>query len=519
MNVSSPKSQGILANPERSLRIICMRRLWFLALWLAPVSSVAVDPALGPIIYELANQERFEVLWFHPSLNHRVVGDIARARPLRYGIPRQTNDRAIVSSYLPGAGPIAIWRVSIQINPDDPFPDLPGDQFTLLDVSIGASRNDLIIDRLSFQIGRNLSDGREPLVTAYPAAILANADSLFVGLRWRSGSSTNPQVGLQDNLGQILLQEIGYETSSGMNWTISPDNYSLEVAILDWRPADLRQILPTVGIRGFEVWYASDSLAGSAGAFSSAMLFSDSLIWQSNLVQDGYVSLVVIDTQGTVSARKQLRLNISDFGHLSFSSSSLEFDWQDLESRSQILKIRNLGTLPVTLNLYSEDNMLVVNPATILMAGSAENSIRLSLRQAPGAGTQERFALYIHNNQGWLPVKLEARALPIIQTSVGEDDIDNKALPRSFSVSEVYPNPSRGNAKITLTSSVSQSFTIEVYNVLGQVLQTSEIHVLGQREIPVEIESSSDLPIAAGIYFVRVSTGSESLMRKFVLIK
>lgn len=516
MCVPVPKFSAYQVGSKLSHSQIRRRLPWLLALWLAPISSVAVDAPLGPIIYEIANEARFEVVWFYPALNRRVVGNITRTIPLRYAIPRATDDRAIVSSYLPGAGPVALWRVSAQINPGDLFPDDPGDELTRLDLLIGSSHSDLASEKLSFKIGRDSSGSVEAQVDVYPAAVLADADSVFVGLRWPLGSPTHPQVGLQDGLGSILLQEIGYENSSGMNWGIALDNYSLEVEILDWRPGDVRQILSSVGITGFEIWYAADSSSGSAAAFSSAMLFSDSLNWQSELVQDGYVSLVAIDALGKLSEKSSLRLKISDFGHLFFSSPLLEFGWQVVESRTQTLKIQNLASTPVELKLYSEDHRLIVDPARITLDGLAEEFVRLTLQKAPESGMPEQFAIYIHNDQGWAPVKVEGVAFPDIQTSVGEI---GEALPRSFSLSEVYPNPSRGASKISLTSPVSQSFTIEVFNALGQRLQTHEVHVLGQREIPLEIASSPGAPIAAGIYFLRVTTGPESLMRKFVLIK
>ncbi|MFQ5608590.1 MAG: T9SS type A sorting domain-containing protein, partial [Candidatus Zixiibacteriota bacterium] len=195
---------------------------------------------------------------------------------------------------------------------------------------------------------------------------------------------------------------------------------------------------------------------------------------------------------------------------------SPEFDWRLPGSRSQWIKIDNLSRQTVTVRFAVEWARLVVEPSLLTLGEFESDSTLMTLRNSPNSTAAEPFSVFIYNNRGWAPLLVGALALPDFQTSVGDDD---PTLPASFSLSDVYPNPSRGTSHLRLNSPVSRRFTVVVFNVLGQALQSQQVQVLGETEIMVELESTSEFPLAAGIYFIRVSSDSESLMRKFVLVK
>ncbi|MFQ5607597.1 MAG: hypothetical protein ACE5GA_06590, partial [Candidatus Zixiibacteriota bacterium] len=276
----------------------------------ASENGSVVEPPLGPLIYENAENQKLSLIWFHSSLNRRALGNITTFQPLRYVAPRMSDDRAVVASVFEQGTPVAVHRISTLLSPVDVFPDLPGDQFNALDALIGMSRDDMLLGAHSHSIARLDSGNSNPRIDIFPGQIIEGGDSLFVGLRWAAGFPVSPQVGAQEGLGAIASQYIGYERPPDAIWVRSPDNYSLEVELLDWRPG------PTINARGvtaFETWYAADSLSGPSEAIMSALITSDTLLWETPVIQDGYLSVAAVNPGGERSEPIRASIRVSEF--------------------------------------------------------------------------------------------------------------------------------------------------------------------------------------------------------------
>ncbi len=89
-------------------------------------------------------------------------------------------------------------------------------------------------------------------------------------------------------------------------------------------------------------------------------------------------------------------------------------------------------------------------------------------------------------------------------------------VPEAFRLYQNYPNPLNPSTRIQFSIPITQVVTIEVYNVLGQLVAT----LLNERRDPgtytVDFDGSG---LASGIYIYRIQTEKFSASRKMVLLR
>jgi len=80
---------------------------------------------------------------------------------------------------------------------------------------------------------------------------------------------------------------------------------------------------------------------------------------------------------------------------------------------------------------------------------------------------------------------------------------------------KVFPNPSDGRFQLTLEYQGASKVTAKVYDITGkQVKDISEDLVKGNTSITANVDLDSP---KAGIYFLRVTVGTQVLTKKFIV--
>ena len=110
-------------------------------------------------------------------------------------------------------------------------------------------------------------------------------------------------------------------------------------------------------------------------------------------------------------------------------------------------------------------------------------------------------------------IRAEISGTSFVRQSAEELEIMNEEL--SNEPLQVYPNPSSGLLNIRLQPERDIFQTVEVYNQLGQKVESFELSFT--KEMPAVELQLSDL--TDGIYFVRVYDGNTVQTRKVVLRK
>jgi hypothetical protein len=76
----------------------------------------------------------------------------------------------------------------------------------------------------------------------------------------------------------------------------------------------------------------------------------------------------------------------------------------------------------------------------------------------------------------------------------------------------IYPNPARDVLHVALSSEKQREVSISMLTVEGREVMTRAAQVFGQHQLGLNV---SNLP--GGFYFVKMSTGAETVVRKVVI--
>ncbi len=89
-------------------------------------------------------------------------------------------------------------------------------------------------------------------------------------------------------------------------------------------------------------------------------------------------------------------------------------------------------------------------------------------------------------------------------------------LPKSFELSQNYPNPFNPVTQIRYSLPVDCKVKLEIYNILGQKVETlvNRRQKVGYKAVKWDADSFS-----SGIYFYRIEAGNFTKARKMILLK
>jgi flagellar hook assembly protein FlgD len=85
----------------------------------------------------------------------------------------------------------------------------------------------------------------------------------------------------------------------------------------------------------------------------------------------------------------------------------------------------------------------------------------------------------------------------------------------------IYPNPTTGPARISISLAEASPVSLKIYNSSGQLIyaNASKVYPQGNHVIQWDGKSNTGNAIESGYYFVKVSAGSKTLVDKLVLMK
>ncbi len=93
--------------------------------------------------------------------------------------------------------------------------------------------------------------------------------------------------------------------------------------------------------------------------------------------------------------------------------------------------------------------------------------------------------------------------------------------PKEFQLFQNYPNPFNSSTTIKYTLLKPQHVKIEVFNILGQRMETliNQYMLAGSHEITWNGYNSHNMQVSSGIYYCRMQTGQDSKLTKMILLK
>jgi hypothetical protein len=93
---------------------------------------------------------------------------------------------------------------------------------------------------------------------------------------------------------------------------------------------------------------------------------------------------------------------------------------------------------------------------------------------------------------------------------------NEQGLPQEFQLQQNYPNPFNPSTDISYTIAKAGNVTLDVYNILGQHVATLVNGVQAANTYKVNFNASG---LSSGVYFYKLSTGNNEIIKKMVLMK
>jgi hypothetical protein len=128
-----------------------------------------------------------------------------------------------------------------------------------------------------------------------------------------------------------------------------------------------------------------------------------------------------------------------------------------------------------------------------------------------GADTVKLYLTGLQGNAGGQNTNL------VLVSTRQTTDMENESfMPNKYTLLTCYPNPFNAQTSIKFTMPSANHVKIEIYNVLGQKVETLVDGFMGAGEHTVNWNASSE---PSGVYFCRMATDSDRLMRRITLLK
>jgi len=311
-----------------------------------------------------------------------------------------------------------------------------------------------------------------------------------MGFDWASNAPAGGQLICVDNVGNTIKR-------------LAISGTAVSIANQIPSPAGSPDLAEGLGYDGDLMW--------TCGAYASA-----GVVWK---LDDGFVS-----------GQLPLDVNISHTGSIVIPANGGSFQYN--------INIHNLGTIPVTLNLWnklrdaSNHFYLVFGPISRTLPGGANPSRVLSQNVA---GTIPSGTLYFISYVGTYPGSIADSSFftitkaatvdggPWISESTVSGDLfsefaeaNEKATHASSLQASISPNPFNPVTSIRFNLPEASQVTLEVFDVGGRAVVTQNVASLpaGSQSITFD---GSDLP--SGVYIYKLTTGDFNASGKMVLLK
>jgi phage-related holin len=90
-----------------------------------------------------------------------------------------------------------------------------------------------------------------------------------------------------------------------------------------------------------------------------------------------------------------------------------------------------------------------------------------------------------------------------------------------MTITGIYPNPSHGRFQLDIANYPGGNGSIRIFNILGQEIKSFDLQKLsaGRHYFDLNLNNINGRPMSSGMVFVRVESGNEQLVKKFIILK
>jgi hypothetical protein len=174
------------------------------------------------------------------------------------------------------------------------------------------------------------------------------------------------------------------------------------------------------------------------------------------------------------------------------------------------VQVTDTGWVHIDLS-YAHMNILANNKFYVVVLHALQNTFQFGMDQTvplSNRGWEYTGGLSPDRDRGVSDIMFTIHA----RSGTG---IHDEITPKSFSLSQNYPNPFNARTNIRFSLTKPSDVTINIYNIVGQVVQTISGHYnAGDNNVTWDASN-----VASGVYFYKLNVGDVFETRKMVLLK
>jgi len=232
---------------------------------------------------------------------------------------------------------------------------------------------------------------------------------------------------------------------------------------------------------------------------------------------------------GNVILRSQESI-LYDNGDSTFLTQWMESDLEDISgmNRAVVAVTHKFETEwdhdPVTVTLLDEnDNILGTKSWTGDRWGDYQTDLVTAIAETEFSQVKVRLDFSPDgtvNYRGW---ELQSLTLfSILDEYLDIVESSGTISPKiPMTITGIYPNPSHGRFQLDIANYPGGNGSIRIFNILGQEIKSFDLQKLsaGRHYFDLNLNNINGRPMSSGMVFVRVESGNEQLVKKFIILK
>jgi len=232
---------------------------------------------------------------------------------------------------------------------------------------------------------------------------------------------------------------------------------------------------------------------------------------------------------GNVILRSQESI-LYDNGDSTFLTQWMESDLEDISgmNRAVVAVTHKFETEwdhdPVTITLLDEnDNILGTKSWTGDRWGDYQTDLVTAIAETEFSQVKVRLEFSSDgtvNYRGW---ELQSLTLfSILDEYLDIVESSGTISPKiPMTITGIYPNPSHGLFQLDIANYPGGNGSIRIFNILGQEIKSFDLQKLpsGRHYLNLNLNNINGRPMSSGMVFVRVESGNEQFVKKFIILK
>ena len=469
-----------------------------------------------PVVY-VGSDGAFELFWFHPNLHRHYLCNIDSSVDAESCIGTASKIYGVATRF--GINPpVMVDSAKIFIADRDPFPELPGDQYSPIRLFLKNRNGEHVFSDVwtrEVALDSNSSPGGD-IVGASVELSISRDFEVWAGCEWLKSHSSAPLVGICHSA--ILPEQYIYQrTDSVYNLQQSPEGFMVGLEMLHWAESaecggdhGNQQGVPT-----FSILFAADTVDFYGTSVRLDSLGPDSLFSRLDIEESGYARILASNGVDS-SASEFIFLDKDKIPNLQVAPPSVDGKAGNDYSDSYPIYLTNIGAEQLCARLIHDPSLMTLSDSAVCLAQSEQVEIIITPEGAGVIDSAVSTDLVIETSDEAYPILYHMILRPAGPTSVSDTLV---GLRPAFRVSPASPNPFNRAVEFRLDAGGRDQVELMVFNLLGQRVYEEILRISESTTTRWNGRDDQGRELPSGLYFFRFVSGEYAVTRRALLIK